>query len=98
MAPTFFKSDKERLLVWKWQKTWVARKGDWKLTNAKENHWRSEPLAQYLAPIVDNMELKLFNVNEDPEERIDLAAKYPEKVKPLKETYDNWCKANIGNY
>lgn len=93
-----FESNNERLLVWKWQKTWAARKGDWKLTNTKENHWKSEPSAQYIAPIVDNMELKLFNVNEDPSERNDLASKHPEKVKSLKEAYDKWCETNIGNY
>lgn len=27
----------ERLLVWRWGNTWAARKGDWKLTNAKES-------------------------------------------------------------
>ena len=40
---------KDRLLVWKWQKTWAVRQGDWKLTNAKENHWKSEPTDQYIA-------------------------------------------------
>ena len=84
-----------RLLVWKWQKTWAVRKGDWKLTNAKENHWKSEPSAQYIAPIVNNMELKLFNVAQDPGERIDLAEKHPEKVKELEAAYRNWIDINV---
>ena len=45
------KPEENRLLVWKWQKTWAVRKGDWKLTNTNENHWKSEPSAQYIAPI-----------------------------------------------
>jgi len=87
--------DKNRLLVWKWQKTWAVRQGDWKLTNSHENHWKSEPSVQYIAPIVDNSELKLFNVTLDPGERKDVATMYPEKVKALEMAYKNWCDANI---
>ncbi len=91
------KPEENRLLVWKWQKTWAVRLGDWKLTNTKENHWKSEPSAQYIAPIVDNMELKLFNITKDPGERIDLAAQYPEKVKELEAAYKNWIELNVKN-
>jgi arylsulfatase A-like enzyme len=90
-----FKPDSNRLLVWKWQNTWAVRQGNWKLTNAKENHWKSEPSAQYISPIVDNMELKLFNLEEDPSERIDLAELYPEKVKELETAYKNWIDLNV---
>lgn len=89
------KPEANRLLVWKWQKTWAVRKGDWKLTNAKENHWKSEPSAQYIAPIVDNMELKLFNIAKDPGERNDLASQHPEKVKALEAAYKNWINLNV---
>lgn len=92
---SLFKPDPKRLLVWKWQKTWAVRQGDWKLTNAKENHWKSEPSAEYIAPIVDNMELKLFNVAKDPGERVDLAERHPEKVKELETAFENWCEVNI---
>ena len=92
---SLLKPDPNRLLVWKWQKTWAVRQGDWKLTNTNENHWKSEPSVQYIAPIVDNMELKLFNVETDPGERLDLAKKFPEKVKELELAYVNWCEANI---
>ncbi|WOD44949.1 sulfatase family protein [Hwangdonia lutea] len=89
------KPEANRLLVWKWQKTWAVRKGDWKLTNAKENHWKSEPSAQYIAPIVDNMELKLFNIAKDPGERNDLASQHLEKVKALEAAYKNWINLNV---
>ncbi|QTD38660.1 sulfatase-like hydrolase/transferase [Polaribacter batillariae] len=92
------KPDNERLLVWKWRKNWAVRKGDWKLTNAKENHWKSEPTEYYIPPIVDNRELKLFNVNKDAGERKNLASKYPEKVQELKKMYDDWYEANQGKY
>lgn len=92
---SLLKPDKNRLLVWKWQKTWAVRQGDWKLTNSHENHWKSEPSVQYIAPIVDNSELKLFNVTQDPGERKDVASKYPEQVKALAFAYKNWCDANI---
>ncbi|TVZ57981.1 arylsulfatase A-like enzyme [Flavobacteriaceae bacterium MAR_2010_105] len=92
---SLLKPDANRLLVWKWQKTWAVRQGKWKLTNANENHWKSDPSTQYISPIVDNLELKLFNVEEDPGERFDLALQYPEKVKELELAYNNWCEANI---
>lgn len=92
------KPKSDRLLVWKWQKTWAIRQGDWKLTNAKENHWKSEPSVEYIAPVISNMELKLFNITEDPGERVDLADKYPEKIKDMEAAYKNWCITNIGKY
>ena len=90
--------EKDRLLVWKWQKTWAVRKGDWKLTNAHENHWKGEPSDQYLPPIVDDSTLKLFNVSDDPGERIDMASKHPAKVKTLELAYEQWCEQNIGKF
>ena len=88
----------DRLFVWKWQKTWAVRLGDWKLTNTNEDHWKSRPSAQYIKPILDDFSLKLFDLSKDPGERINLAAKYPEKVKELQSAFDNWCKMNIGKY
>nr|WP_321222227.1 sulfatase-like hydrolase/transferase [uncultured Psychroserpens sp.] len=91
----FNDANNERLLVWKWQKTWAARKGKWKITNAKENHWKSEPSAQYIAPIRDDLSIKLFDLENDPGERYDVSAEHPEKVKELQEAFNAWCKANI---
>jgi arylsulfatase A-like enzyme len=87
-----------RLMVWKWQKTWAVRKGDWKLTNSNENHWKSRPSNLYIKPIRDDFSLKLFNLKEDPGERKDLSNTYPDKVKELEKAYQNWCSTNIGNY
>jgi len=88
--------DPNRLLVWKWQKTWAVRKGDWKLIKANENHWKSEPSAQYIAPIEDNMNVKLFNVEDDPGERVDLIEKYPEEAEQLEQAYKDWIAKNVG--
>jgi len=86
----------DRMLVWKWQKTWAIRKGDWKLTNANENHWKSDPSDQYIAPIKDDLSLKLFNIAEDEEERLDLSSKHPELVKELEADYQKWIEENVG--
>ena len=88
----------ERLLVWKWQKTWAVRRGDWKLTNADENHWKSEPSAQYIAPVTDDLSLKLFNLADDRGEREELSARHPEKVAELRAAYEAWCDAQLGRY
>lgn len=90
--------DPDRLLVWKWQKTWAVRQGDFKLTNSNENHWKSRPSAQYIAPISDSLNLKLFNVVNDPGERIDLAASHPEIVQRLESAYETWCTENLQRY
>lgn len=90
--------DPNRLLVWKWQKTWAVRQGDWKLTNANENHWKSQPSAQYIKPIADDLSLKLFNVEKDPGERKNLAAENPDKVEELKRAYQDWHEKNSGKY
>lgn len=90
--------DPERLLVWKWQKTWAVRQGDFKLTNADENHWKSRPSAQYIAPISDSLTLKLFNITDDPGERIDLSATMPEKVRELETAYTSWCADNLQQF
>jgi arylsulfatase A-like enzyme len=90
--------DPERLLVWKWQKTWAVRRGDYKLTNTDENHWKSRPSAQYIAPISDSLTLKLFNVSEDPGERTDLSAVLPDKVRELEAAYDSWCAENLQKF
>ncbi len=93
--PQAEESKNDRLLVWKWQKTWAIRKGDFKLTNARENHWKSEPSEQYIAPIRDDLSLKLFNISEDPGERNDLAQTMPDKIKELEAAYNMWCSKNI---
>ncbi len=90
--------DENRLLVWKWQKTWAVRKGDWKLTNSNENHWKSRPSNLYIKPIADDLSPKLFNLKQDPGERNNLAAQYPKKVNELETAYQGWCDINIDNY
>ncbi|NRD20660.1 sulfatase-like hydrolase/transferase [Winogradskyella eckloniae] len=89
--------DNDRLLVWKWQKTWAVRLGQLKLTNTKENHWKSEPSAQYIPPIKDDLTLKLFNIETDPGERNDLSEKHPDIVEQLENAYKDWCATNIKN-
>ncbi len=88
----------ERLLVWRWEDTWAVRRGDWKLTNAHENHWKGAPSSQYIWPVDVGSSLKLFNLSDDPGERTDLAETYPEKVAELQVAYQTWCDANLGRY
>ena len=90
--------DPDRLLVWKWQKTWAVRRGRYKLTNTNENHWKSRPSAQYIAPISDSLTLKLFDLETDPGERHDLAAARPDLVRELAAAYQEWCDENLRQY
>lgn len=59
-STSFFKPSTKRVLVWKWQKNWAIRKGKWKLTNAVEDHWKSEPTAQYIAPVIADKQYKII--------------------------------------
>jgi arylsulfatase A-like enzyme len=92
------KTDVERLLVWKWGNTWAVRKGVWKLTNTNQQWGKGRPSDFYIKPISNDLSLKLFNVQDDPGERINLADKMPGKLDELKLAYDNWCTQNIGKY
>ncbi|MBB4080516.1 arylsulfatase A-like enzyme [Lewinella aquimaris] len=90
--------DADRVLVWKWQENWAIRRGDYKLTNARENHWKSRPYRAYIAPIRDDNSLKLFNVADDPGERNDLVNERPELVEELRAAYEAWEARNLGVY
>jgi hypothetical protein len=85
-------------LVWRWGKTWAARKGSWKLTNADEQWGKGRPTNLYIKPISNDLSLKLFNLDEDASERNNLAEQMPEKVKELKIEYENWVEENTGKY
>ena len=91
-------SGDDRLLVWRWGKTWAVRKGDWKLTNANESWGKGRPSNLYIKPISNDLSLKLFNLKEDPGERINLADKMPDKVKEMQQEYNNWVRQNSGRY
>jgi arylsulfatase A-like enzyme len=90
--------DPQRVLVWRWEDTWAVRKGDFKLTNADEEHWKGRPSDQYIEPISNDLSTKLFNLADDPGERQDLVEAHPEKVEELQEAYQSWCASNIGDY
>lgn len=95
---SLFQPDDERLLVWRWGKTWAVRKGDWKLTNTNEQWGKGRPSDFYIKPISDDLSLKLFNLSVDPQERNNLAEEMPGKLNELKNAYDEWLEKNSGNY
>ena len=95
---SLLKPDETRLLVWRWMDAWAVRKGDFKLTNMYDEHGKGRPSNQYIQPILNDKSLKLFNIGNDPGERINLAEKMPGKVKELKTDYENWLKENSGKY
>lgn len=72
---------------WSWQSegSWAARMGDWKLL--------SNPGIQgeTFAP-ADS--LFLVNLANDPGEKVNLAAQYPERVRELVAYFENWKKRN----
>lgn len=74
---------------WKFKDMWVARKGDWKLLgNPYDTSQRDYTFSE---------KLFLVNLEEDPGEKNNLAAKYPNKVKELENQYAKWLVENKTN-
>ncbi len=71
---------------WKYNEMWVARKGKWKLLG--------NPFDSSQPKLVINEKFFLVNLDEDPSEKINLADKYPDKVKELTYQYQVWLKRN----
>jgi arylsulfatase A-like enzyme len=92
------KPNNQRLLVWRWGKTWAARKGDWKLTNTHEFWGKGQHTNLYIKPIMNDSSLKLFNLKDDPSERKNLAKEMPQKVEQLQMEFNDWVKQNSGKY
>jgi arylsulfatase A-like enzyme len=96
---SLFRPKQNRLLVWRWMDAWAVRKGNFKLTNMNSVFGKGpRPSSQYIEPIQNDNSLKLFNVENDPGERINLAEQMPEKVEELKQAYENWLADNSGKY
>ena len=91
--------DENRLLVWRWMNAWAVRKGDFKLTNMNNVFGKGPyPSDQYIQPIQNDNSLKLFNLNQDPGERINLVNEMPLKADELKKAYENWLNENSGKF
>lgn len=72
-------------LYWRFGNQMAIRKGDWKLV-------------RYDRAAEDNSGIsaaKLYNVNDDPGEATDLAARHPDRVKQLQSDWDGWNKTNV---
>ncbi|WDE98690.1 sulfatase-like hydrolase/transferase [Lentisphaera profundi] len=65
----------------------ALRQGDWKLTWNDQEGTSKE--------FIKRAELKLFNLEQDPYEKNDLAKAMPEKVQALKKTYDQWHQTHL---
>ncbi len=75
----------ERTLYWEHEGNWAVRQGKWKLVNSFKVH----------SKVRDKDEL--YNIEKDRVENNDLADKYPEKVRELKQLYEKWAD-NVGVY
>jgi len=70
---------------WDTHKRWAVRKGDWKLLK--------NPIdPSNKGTITKKDSLFLVNINENPDELINVASKYPEKVEELIKEFDDWYK------
>jgi len=73
-------------LYWRFGPQWAVRHGDWKLVQGREG----KNLAGQSPQIAPVGQMRLFNLAEDIGEATDLAAEYPEKVRELRDLYDQW--------
>ncbi len=72
--------DEKDVMAWELFGNRALRKGDWKL------RWQYKSFGKE--------DWELFNLIEDPSERVDVAAKYPDKVAELKSEWSDYVKAN----
>lgn len=70
----------EDYIAWELFGNRAVRQGDWKL------RWEVKPLG--------TSAWELFNVANDPSERVDLASKYPERVQSLLKVWDEYVAKN----
>jgi len=72
---------------WWWanEKYWAVRKGDWKLL---KNPW--DPAEK--APLEKKDSLFLVNIQEHPDELVNVAEEYPDKMEELLQAYEAWYK------
>ncbi|MFV0483659.1 MAG: sulfatase [Bacteroidales bacterium] len=91
--------DQNRLMIWRWHDKWAVRKGKWKLTNTNEAWGKGDsPSHLFIKPIVNDTNLKLFDLEADPGERHNLAEDNPDVLQQLQSEYENWIKKNTGKY
>ncbi|GAA4291668.1 sulfatase family protein [Aestuariibaculum suncheonense] len=69
---------------WKYGKQWVVRKGNWKLIGFPKDTSNKGELN------LEEDALFLSNLDEDVSEMVNLASKYPEKVKELTQVFLAW--------
>ena len=82
LAPNFTGGHNNRGQVfWEHEANIALRDGDWKLVAKTPENGQ-----------LDIKSLDLYNMKEDPTEMTNLAAKYPDKVKKMYATWENWGK------
>ncbi len=72
------------ILVWDTGHETAVRRGDWKLKTATDNS-----IARHEMVEVELGEF-LYNLADDPGEKVNLAGKYPEILNQLKQAYQEW--------
>ncbi len=71
---------------WDTHKRWAVRKGDWKLLK--------NPIDPSKKGVLGKKDfLFLVNINENPDELLNVADKYPEKVEELIKEFNDWYKS-----
>ena len=83
-------SQHNEIFSWQHGKQWATRSGKWKLLGNPVDK-------SYKAPLTEKDKLFLVNLELDPGERNNLAAKHPNKVKELENQYTKWLIDNKTN-
>lgn len=82
-------------LFWEHEGNRAVRQGKWKLVAPSFVSWKFESRFSFNGPRNPyTSEWQLYDMEADRTELNDLATEYPEKVKELAATYENWAEQN----
>ena len=69
----------------------------WRLPAGQAN-FMGAPSDFYIAPTYPSQKVRLFDLEADPKEAVDVAGEHPHVTRRLKARYDEWVRENTGRY
>ena len=93
------KAEQERVLFWRWGKSYAVRMGDWKLLHkGGVKAMKRTPYSRIQEQTALANSTCLFNLKDNPSESENLYGLHPEIVEEIQNKYEHWKKNVVGSY